>query len=259
MAWFLVGGATSLIGNIAGGSMDADNSAAQRSDDRDLAMWQAEAGRQDQLFGAQLGMAQFGAQAANQAGMFNAGQENALMQNMWDDKYGVANQQAKYDAFQAEFGDIKENVNNYFRTLSASSVKAQNIDDINSRMAGVDARLTQTMAERGISGSSGVAIQAIAQTMAQGETEKVLANRNVDTELASAKSQFLTTQANDPLLARAPDFEAGILTDAQKDQMNTTYTPQTGYAIPGQQELPDMPDVTPAPSTGIGGFLSSIF
>ncbi len=260
MAWALVGGAAvSLVGNVAGGSMDAKNSAQQRQEDREFQQWQTEAGRQDQMFNAELGREQYGAEAYNRTEANYANAQNQAAMGMHASKYNVANQQARYDEFQKEFGDIKDNVNNYFRTLSASSVKAQNIDDINSRMAGVDARLSQTMSERGISSGSGIAIQAIGQAMAQGEVSKVMANRNVETEIAQSQSQFLTAQANDPLLARAPDFEAGMLTDAEKDQFATKANTQTTYDLPQQQALPNMPAVEAPKATGISGFLGSIF
>ena len=256
MAWGMIGGAAiGLVGNIAGGSMDAKNAAAQSQSDRELTQWQTEAARQDQAFNAQLGSNQFGAQAYNSA----LNSQNQMAQQMFSANYDIQNQQGRFDAFQAEFGDVKDNVNNYFRTLSASSVKAQNNDDINARMAGVDARLSQTLAERGIQSNSGIAIQMLGQNMIEGETAKVMANRNVNTEVAGAQSQYLTAQANDPLLSRAPDFNAGILTDTQRSSFVNTDNVQTSYEIPTQQALPTMPDVKAPPATGLSGFISSIF
>lgn len=255
----LLGAGTSLIGNIAGGSMDAENEAQQSQESRELSLWNTEVGRQDDLWAAGLQQEQFGAQTVNQAALA----ENRLAAQASGDKYAVLEQQARYDAFQEQFGDVKDNVNNYFRTLSASSIKAQNIDDINKRVAGVDQRLTQTMAARGISGASGLSIQALASNMMAGETEKVMANRNVDTEVAQAQSSFLTAQANDPLLARAPDYAEGQLTQDELAGLTPNTVDnggiQTTYDIPEQQALPMMPEVEEPKATGIGGFLGSIF
>ena len=254
MAWVAVGGAAvSAIGNIAGASADAENAAQTRQEDREFEQWKMQAGRQDAMWNAQNAQ---GLYNANRDNLNASDRTNAAMQ-MHASKYSVANQQARFDAFEKEFGSVKDNVNNYFKTLSASSVKAQNNDAINARVAGVDARLAQSMAERGISSSSGIAIQALASNMIGGEMEKVQANRNVETEIAGVQSDFLTAQANNPLLARAPDWDAGILTEGEKDKLVTDRT--ASYDIAEQQALPDMPSVQAPEASGIGGVFGSLF
>lgn len=256
MAWGMVAGAAvSVVGNVAGGSMDAENGAQARQEDRELTEWQTKVDRQDQRWNAELGMNQWGAETENSM----LRQQNSASVNMWGNKYGVENDQARFDAFQAEFGVIQDNVNNYFKTLSASSVKAQNNDSINARIQGVNQRLTQTMAERGIAPTSGVFIQAEMQNSMQGEMAKVEANRNVDTEVAGQQQQFMGAQANNPFLARAQDFEAGIMDTDERDSMVSKEGLKTSYDIPKQQALPTMPEVKAPEKTGLSGFISSIF
>jgi len=255
-----VGAVVGLVGDTAGASVDAENAAKQRQDDRELAMWKTEAGRQDSLWGAEMQREMYGAEAYNRDRENSQNRHTQIAMSMYDRKYETKDRQARYDAFQEQFGDIKENVNNYFRTLSAASVKAQNNDEINTRLAGVDSRLSQTMAERGINPASGISIQALAGTAIAGEVAKVEANRNVETEIAGAKSEYLTAQANDPLLSRAPDFNAGLLGQNEIDafKSNDTSKVQTTYDIPQQQALPSIGNIT-KPTTGLSGLVGSIF
>jgi len=141
-------------------------------------------------------------------------------QGMFGTKYGIAQNQANYDSLQNEFGDMADNVAHHFKSLSPSSMKAQNNEKFNLAYANEMQGLSQQLTERGINPGSGMALALRSMTGMQTETGKIQANRNVETEIAQAQSGFMSSAAQNPLYSARPiDFSEGILNAGELNQL----------------------------------------
>lgn len=77
------------------------------------------------------------------------------------------------DNFQAVFGDVQQNLKNFYSGLSADSVAAKDIQNLETEFSRVSTQLNQQMAQRGMLGSGAdVAAQtALASNLATGRAE----------------------------------------------------------------------------------------
>lgn len=141
--------------------------------------------------------------------------------NMFDTKYGIAQQQAGYDKFQAEFGDMQDNVYGYMKSLSKSSRDAQINDNINNSLQTEMTNVQQQLAEQGIMPSSGFYQASQMQLQLAAATEKVKQTRNTAGEIAAEQQNFMNNEANSKYFNRAEDFSAGVLDKNQLDSMVT--------------------------------------
>lgn len=170
------------------------------------------------------------AQNAQTMAMYNAGVQ-AEVQNaqaytqtatgMFDTKYNIANMQAGYDKFQAEFGDIQDNIYGTMRSLSASSRNAQIHDSLQENMQYEMQNTQQRFTELGINPSSGMYQAANMLLRNNAATEEVKQTRNTEVELAQIKSNFINNEANQKYFSRAEDFDKGIL---NQDELNKFVT-----------------------------------
>jgi len=160
--------------------------------------------------------------------------------SMFNRNYQIQNEQARYDAFTAEFGDMQDNVFDYFRNLSATDKQAQNSDNIQLALTREMESLQQSFAERGISPTSGMYTASQAQLRMQAAINEVKMNRNVVGEVAQQQQNFANSQAQNQFLTRPEDFNSGMLnqeqldgliTDSQRGQRDNaragSYTPNT--------------------------------
>lgn len=138
--------------------------------------------------------------------------------NLFDRKYGIANMQSGYDKFQEEFGDMQDNVYDTINSLSEHSRKAQINDQYQENLVYEMEGLQQHFNEMGISPSSGMFQASRMQLRNQNASERIKAGRNVDLEIAGAKTEYMGQRANDPYFNRANDLEAGVAT---QDQLNS--------------------------------------
>lgn len=75
----------------------------------------------------------------------------------------------QYEDWKAVFGDVQDNLAEYYKNLTPASIEAQGIQALNTEYAAASKSLTQSLAQRGIS-SSGLEAQAmtdLAQKQAQ--------------------------------------------------------------------------------------------
>lgn len=187
-------------------------------------------------------------------------------QSMWDSKYAVGQAQTKYDALTAEFGDLADNIGTYFKTLSPSSIKAQNNDAFNSAYQTELEGMNQSLTEMGINPGSGFSAAMKGMLANTNATQKVLANRNAEAQVAQQQAGFLDYASNNILFGGRPnDFNSGILDQSQVDQFaptnpnQITDTPVQGYDVQ-RADIQKGPEQTGGALTGaIGGALGSLF
>jgi len=146
----------------------------------------------------------------------NAVSRGHANQGMWGSKYQVKQLQSTYDNLIGEFGDMADNIKGHFESLSPSSVKAQNNEQFNLAYQNEIEAITQDLGAQGINPGSGLAMAMKGMARNKSETGKVMANRNVETEVAQAKLGFMDYGTNSPLFQGRPvDFDEGMLTDKQ--------------------------------------------
>ena len=266
MAWAMVAGAA--VGAISG--MAGDKKANNEAKSQDVADRNAAAddyaGRltDEGKYRADIG----NSRVDNQWGQdnINASNRSQSAQNMFGTKYGIKNAQVNYDHLQGEFGDFADNIKSHFKTLSPSSVRAQNNDAFNEAMAVTLESTDQHLVEQGINPGSG--FSAALKTMVKNNTatSKVLANRNVDTEVANAKMGFLDSAVQNPLFqARPVDFSEGMLSEGELNKLNFTNPNQItdsevqGYDV-HNADLESRPKQSGGAFMGaVGGALGGLF
>ena len=164
------------------------------------------------------------ADTANQRDMLDyssdvnlANAENQAAVNLFDRRYEIENMQAGYDKFQDEFGDMQDNVYNTMKRLSSHSMEAQINERFNENLQIEMGGLQQRFAEMGINPSSGLYQASEMQLRMQTATNKIKETRNLDTEIAGIQQNFMNTESTSKYFTRPEDFEAGIMTDAERE------------------------------------------
>ncbi len=147
--------------------------------------------------------------------------ENQTAVNLFDRRYGVENLQAGYDKFEAEFGDMQDNVYNTMKRLSTHSMTAEINDKFNANLQHEMQGLQQRFAEMGINPKSGLYQQSQMMLQMNNESEKIKATRNIDTDIASTKANFMNNEANSKYFTRPEDFNKGIMTDDERKAIIT--------------------------------------
>lgn len=217
----LVGGAINALG--AGADRDqARNNQFSSDVNQAGANYVNAQNRAGEFFaGAQNNAAMAAYNAQIGAEMQNATNRTNVATGMFDTKYNIANMQAGYDKFQAEFGDIQDNIYNTMRTLSVSSKNAQIQEGLQENLNYEMQNSQQRFAELGINPSSGLYQASQMLLRNQTATEKVKQTRNTEEEIAGMKSNFINNEANQKYFSRAVDFQEGILTDGELGQIVT--------------------------------------
>lgn len=141
--------------------------------------------------------------------------------NMFDRNYGVANLQAGYDKYAAEFGDMQDNVYATMKTLSTASMNAQTNEAYQESLVYEMDNLQQDFTEMGINPKSGFYKASQIALTNQNRSENIKANRNTEYEVASMKQDYMNQRAQNPYFSRAVDFDEGILTQDQKEGLVT--------------------------------------
>ena len=166
------------------------------------------------------------ADTANQRDMLDYGrdvnQENLSNQaalSLFDRNYDIANMQAGYDKFEAEFGDMQDNVYNTMKRLSSHSMEAQINDSFNQLLGYEMDQLHQKYQEMGVNPSSGFYQASQIQLKNQAMSDKIKQTRNLDTEVAMTQQNFMNTAAENKYFVRPEDFDKGILTPDQRAQL----------------------------------------
>ncbi len=270
--WGMIAGA--VLGGLSGAGADKDANAETNANYVD-----AQNSAAQQYAGAQNTERSSVADVANQWTTAQWQSDNALaqtqglsegaaQQGMFGTKYGIALAQANYDALQGEFGDMADNIAGHFKSLSPSSMKAQNNDRFNAAYAKEIQGLEQTLASRGIKVSSGLALALQGMASMTNATSKVMANRNVESEVAGQQMNFLGQAENSQLFhARPEDFNAGIMSQDQLGLMAPQYsnpeqidelTPQ-GYEVAKANVLEGEKQSGGWLSGAVGGAAGAIF
>jgi len=258
MSWIMVGGAAAgAVSGIAGqneanADIEGSNVGAQNTANNAyaLAMNQQRSGvAQTQNAWTQLQW---------QQGNANALFQGQTAQGMFGSKYGIAQNQANYDSLQKEFGDMADNVAQHFKSLSPSSMKAQNNERFNLAYANEMQGLSQQLTERGIDPGSGMALALRSMAGMQTETGKIQANRNVETDIAMAQSNFMGSAATNPLYGARPiDFSEGILNAGELSQLAPTSSSDISGMTPETWD-PYKADVKLQSEMSGGGILGAI-
>lgn len=106
------------------------------------------------------------------------------------------------DNFQAVFGDVQQNLKNYYSGLSADSVAAKDIQNLELEFNRASTQLNQQLAQRGLS-SSGAAAAANASLATNLATSRAEARSNAASKVASEQLNWynLGTQQKQAALA----------------------------------------------------------
>lgn len=199
------------------------------------------------MTGAIIGAAAIGAGASMMAADSAADSAAAATQASSDASAAqLAFNREQYEDWKAVFGDVQDNLAAYYKNLTPASIEAQGIQALNTEYAAVSKKLTQALAQRGIS-SSGLEAQALTD-LAQKQAQDT-ANVRVQAPIIAAqeKMKFLALGLN-----QGANAVSGVNSAYQSQanlaaQQATMYNAQAAQASAG---------VGSALGSGINSYLS---
>ena len=105
-------------------------------------------------------------------------------------KEELAFQREQYEDWKGIYGDLQENLGNYYNSLSADDYIAKGVTAVNKEYAAANKSLTQQLAQRGIS-NSGIAAASLTSLEQQSASAKANIRATADQQVATDKMQFL--------------------------------------------------------------------
>lgn len=138
----------------------------------------------------------------------------------------------QYEDWKSVFGDVQDNLASYYKNLTPATIEAVGIQNINQQYSQANKQITQTLAQRGISGS-GLEAQAMVD-LAQKQAQDTATLRTQAPQLAAnEKMKFLALGLNQGANAVSSVNQAyGTQATLAANQANL-YTQQAAQASAG--------------------------
>lgn len=130
-----------------------------------------------------------GAEKAQQQAV--AVQERAAGESLQIARENIAFQREQYNQWDSVFGNLSDNIKEYYDKNSTNSITAQRIAALNTELQKSEKDLTKTLAQRGIN-ASGLEAQALTSMKYQGAAQRANIRATAEEESINKKLGFLS-------------------------------------------------------------------